>query len=361
MGLRLRRSLESSTSHLSHDQVRRDPPLACVDFKFERALDPCLFMATISPDSPSLQADPELVESSNLLFDDPEADVVLRSRDSQIFRVLKLYIIRSSTVLGDLIRAASDTSGTPNVASNEERLPEVQLYDSSTILSSLLTFIFPLPPVLPSTLEETMELLSVAQKYVMSSVLTHIRGSLALQHPTFIRSENAFLAYSVAQRYGLRKEATQAARLTLKFTLTIESPELRVVPGAYLHELWKYHKRVRAQLLLDLSLPGAVATFNAPLNSLKCSTWIQTYVQSIIGSPSLFDPIEFQMALARHTTNTVDYFGNKVAGCPYCTNIPVETIRTLWMALADAVHRCMEKVSTIDVNYTPNIFRRLNR
>ncbi len=323
-------------------------------------------MATISPDSPSLQADPEPIASSNALFDDPEADVVLRSRDSQIFRVLKLYIIRSSTVLGDLIRAASDSSGAANVDSKEERLPEVQLYDSSTILSSLLTFIFPLPPLLPSTLEETIELLSVAQKYEMSSVLTHIRGSLALQDPPFIRSENGFLAYSVAQRYGLRKEAIQAARLTLKFPLTIESPELRVVPGVYLHELWKYHKRVRAQLSLDPSLPGAAATFNAPLNDLNCARddWVQIYVHSIIGNLSLFDPIEFQMALARHTTNTIDYSGIiqvPVGGCSSCTNIPVETIRTFWTALAAVVHRCMEKVSIVDVNYTPNIFRRFNR
>ncbi|KAH9018776.1 hypothetical protein EDB83DRAFT_172749 [Lactarius deliciosus] len=270
--------------------------------------------------------------------------VVLRSRDSQTFRVLKLYIIRGSTVLGDLIRATSGSSGAANISNNEE-LPEVQLSDSSTILSSLLTFIFPVPPVLPSTLEESMELLSVAQKYEMSSVLTHIRGSLALQDPPFIRRENAFLAYSVARRYGLRKEAIQAARLTLKFTLTIESPEFGDIPGAHLHELWNYHRAVRAQLLSDRSLPGAAAAFTAR-NGLNCTqrTWIQTYVQSIIDSPSLFDPIDFQMALARHT-NTNDPTGYS-DGCPCCTNIPVETMRTFWTTLASAVHRCMEMIES---------------
>ncbi|KAH8995919.1 hypothetical protein EDB92DRAFT_106374 [Lactarius akahatsu] len=321
----------------------------CVDF--EHTLDPCLFMATITPDSPSPRADPladpDPVEPANVLFDDPEADVVLRSRDSHTFRVLKLYIIRSSTVLDDLIRAASDSFGTANV-SNNGGLPEVQLSDSSTILSSLLSFIFPIPPVLPSTLEETMELLSVAQKYEMSTVLTHIRGSLALQDLPFICKENAFLAYSVARRYGLRKEAIQAARLTLKFTPMIESPEFGVIPGTHLHELWNYHKTVRAQLLSDLSLPGAAAAFNATLNGLKCTrrTWIQTYVRSIIDSPSLFDPIEFQMALARHTTNKIDSSWNSVVGCPHCTNIPVETMRTFWKALASTVHRCMETIES---------------
>lgn len=316
-------------------------------------------MATATPVSPLAQADRQSVEPSNALFDDPEADVILRSRDFQTFRVVKLYVIRSSTLLGDLIRAALDTSRTENAASNEVRLPEVQLNDSSTILSSLLTFIFPIPAVLPSTLEETMELLSVAQKYEMSSVLTHIRGILALQDPPFIRRENAFLAYSSAQRYGLRKEATQAARLTLKFKLTIESldDELRAIPGPYLHELWKHHKRVRAELLSDLS----DATFNTTLTGLKCTrgTWVRNYVQSIIGNPSLFDPLEFQMALARHTTSTAGILW--VDGCSSCAKIPVETIRTFWVALAAAVHRCMEKVSSVEVNCTPNLFRRLNR
>ncbi|KAH9058203.1 hypothetical protein EDB87DRAFT_1627107 [Lactarius vividus] len=168
----------------------------------------------------------------------------------------------------------------------------------------------------------------------MSSVLAHIRSSLALQDP-FIRPENAFLAYSVAQRYGLRKEATEAARLTLNFTLTIESPELEVVPGAYLHELWNYHKTVRAQFLHH-SWSGAAPMFNATLNDLSCtrSNWAEAYVISIRKNPSLFDPIEFQMALAPHTTKTVGSSRNSVAGCPRCTNIPVETIRAFWTALA---------------------------
>ncbi|KAH8983101.1 hypothetical protein EDB92DRAFT_1891810, partial [Lactarius akahatsu] len=163
-----------------------------------------------------------------------------------------------------------------------------------------------------------MELLSVAQKYEMSSVIDHI-------HPPFIHRENAFLAYSLAQKYGLRHEAIQAARFTLKFTLTIEKFE-DVMPGAYLHELWKYHQRVQAWLKFELP-------------SLRCRTpnqygsgppyWVRLYIMSISESPSLFDPIEFQMALMRHTTGTV-----------------TETMRTFWTTLTVVVHRSMEKAES---------------
>jgi hypothetical protein len=317
-------------------------------------------MATVPPDTSYPQAHPD--EFPQVLFNDPDADLILRSGDSQTFRVLKLYLIRSSTVLGQLIRAASNTSCAANLASAGTRLPEVQLSDSGTILSCLLTFIFPIPSILPSSLDEKMELLSVAQKYKMSSVIDHIRGSLSLQDPPFIHIENALLAYSLAQRYGLRHEAIQAARLTLKFrvTLTIEDN----MPGAYLHELWKHHQRVRAQLRLTLPSCGA----GVALNTFKCSlygtgppNWVHSYINSITENPAFFDPTELQVVLIRHYTSTTNDFGKTVGGCSLCTNIPAETMRTFWTTLAATIHRSMEKVSIIYVICTPNVFRRFHR
>ena len=310
-------------------------------------------MTMVSPDTPlSPQLDP--IEPSNVLFDDPDADVILLSRDSQIFRVLKLYIMKSSIILGELIQTAVDTFVAIESASapSQTQLPQVQLSESSAILSSLFTFIFPISPLLPSTLDETMELLSVAQKYEMDSALTHIRGFLSRQDPPFINPENAFLAYSFAQEYGLREEAVQAARLTLKCTLAIETldDKLAIMPGAYLHELWKYHQRVQAQLRLDVPSSGTSNT----LKGFKCFEyatnsgvpyWVELYIWSILEHPSRFDPIEFQMALARHTA------GSGTTQCASCVLIPVEKMQTFWATLDDTVHRCTEKVSIVYTIY----------
>ena len=324
-------------------------------------------MATAPPDTASPQADPN--ETSRVLFDDPDADLILRSLDLQTFRVLQLYIIRSSPVLGEMIRTAT-TSG--SAVGSERWLPEVQLSDSSTILSYLITFIFPVPSILPSSLEEKMELLSVAQKYEMSSVIDHIRGSLSMQDPPFIRRENAFLAYSLAQKYELRREAIQAARLTLKFTLTLEK-FVDVMPGAYLHELWKYHKRVQNRLEYEPDLTSGGAALSA-FRDLKCPQhgntgpplWARSYVGSIAKNLSFFDPIEFQMALIQHisssssSTQRFDPFFPPIppiSGCASCTHIPAETMRTFWTTLATIVHRSMEQVSIVDVNRTSIVFR----
>ena len=297
-------------------------------------------MATDHPDTSYPRAHPD--EPPRVLFDDPDADVILRSGDFQTFRVLKLYIVRSSTVLGELIRTASNASGAANSASAGTQLPEVQLSDSSTILSCLLTFIFPVPSILPPSLDGKMELLSVAQKYEMSSVIDHIRGSLSLQDPPFIHRENVLLAYSLAQRYRLRCEAIQAARLSLKLTLTIEDN----MSGAYLHELWKHHQRVQAQLRLTLPLCGA----GVVLNAFKCSQfattgpphWVHSYINSIAENPAFFDATELQAVLIRHSTGTTNDFGNPVGGCSFCAHIPAETMRTFWTTLAATVHHSME-------------------
>jgi hypothetical protein len=44
-----------------------------------------------------------VISLENLLFDFPEADLILRSRNSYEFRVLKLYIINNSPILGEKV------------------------------------------------------------------------------------------------------------------------------------------------------------------------------------------------------------------------------------------------------------------
>jgi hypothetical protein len=177
-------------------------------------------MSTVAPDTPPSGL---LVSLENLLFDFPGADVILRSCDSYEFRVLKLYIVHSSPVLGEIVLARdSSQSGTADTAAAS--LPVVQLSDSGAILFSLLTYIFPVQPILPSTIAQTMALLSAAQTYKLDVTLTHIRNHIAQQHPPFIREENSLNIYSLAQKHGLRQEMLQAARSTLELpALTIDN------------------------------------------------------------------------------------------------------------------------------------------
>jgi len=312
-------------------------------------------MATI-PTKKTLSMPLRDKSSTKVVIKYPDADIILRSSDSSDFRLQKLFITKSSSPLNGRIQAASSLSD----ANSGKPLPVVHLSEGSRILYSLLTFVLPLSPALPSTLEETMELLSVAQKYEMSHVLVHIRGSVALKNPPLINKTNALRVYSLAQKYGLRRETVQAARITLKPTLTIENLQdrlsLDLIPGDHLHELWKYHQRVQANLVKNVNEfvgSGACTALKGVgcvnISSFKIPKWIEEYIVSMASTPSMFDFTEFQSALARHASGTSNTTGGR--GCSFCANLPGEKIDEYWMTLSTFVHKNMEIVSIALMNH----------
>jgi BTB/POZ domain len=281
---------------------------------------------------------------TNVLLDCPGADIVLRSHDFHHFLVPKIYIVYSSPVLRELIRKTMDLPGRANA---DESLQVLKLPESGEILKCLLTFVFPVIPRVPSTLQETMELLSVAQNYQMKAVLSHIRASIAQQNLLPTRLEPALHLYALAQKYKLRPEALQAAQSILKYPMTIESfyNKLDIMPGAFLYELWEYLKRVRAILTSDLTKFRAsracgtiIGIYCTEISSSRIPRWLDQYIESIGKAPNLFDTAELSMALACHTKKKVNE-----QNCE-CASIPSQTMRDFWEALASVVHGSFKKV-----------------
>ena len=297
------------------------------------------------------------------LLDYPDADIILRSHDSGDFRVPRSFINKRSPILDKLIQATSDLPTTTSSTDPDTPLPIVNMLESGVILRCLLTFMLPMQPVLPPSVEQTMELLSVAKKYEMGHILAHIRGIISLKNPPLICKSNALQVYSVAQKCGLREEVIQAARLTLKSTLTIEKLEgqLDVVPGDHLHELWRYHQRVQNSLVFNINKFRDSSAYKA-MKSMNCAIryssgipkWIDDYICLIARTLSSFDVFEFQCTLARHlqpfTSNDSLFSSNSVTKqCSSCTSLPRQVIDEFWTALTNFVHANMELVSKAHV------------
>ena len=285
---------------------------------------------------------------ANLLFEFRGADLILCSHDSQHFRVPKSYIVNSSPVLEELIQKALDP---PDAAHGEAPLPVGQLPESGEILHSLLTFIFPVSPILPSTPGEIMELLSVANKYQMVSMMGHIRNSMYRKDILFPQRDTTLLVYSLAQTYGLRREAFQAAINMLMYPMDIEDLDDKVdkMSGASLYELWKYHKKVRDSLASNLKkfrTSGASGTLAdlrcAELSSSHIPRWLDDYIKSIGKDPKLFDLVEFSIALVRHVGD-----GARSNGCA-CASITSQTIHDFWQALKSVYNGSLVKVCVVD-------------
>ena len=287
-------------------------------------------------------------------FDHPSPDIVLRSYDSSNFPVPKVYIVNSSPILKELIRSISNISDVSN-GESQEPLPVVQLPESGATIRRLLTFIFPIVPIVPSTPEEIMELLAAAKKYQMDSVLSHIRGITARQDPPFIRPETAFRVYFLAQKHELLQEALQAARVTLRLPMVIEDLGDKLnfpgMTGAYLHELWKYHKRIRTDLKTGVleyknsGLPEDVKGLrchdeynNGDLNSFP--RWLDNYIDAIAETPHLFDLMEFENAWAHH----IKEFRASYSRTCICLNISSQLRCAFWENLTAFVHGTIERV-----------------
>ena len=339
----------------SKPDLSRDPicqatpnPAVLISLPLYHVLSAGVSMATIRSMIPVIQINPD--NDTSMVFDYPDADIVLRSHDEREFRVLKVYIIQSSPVLCKRIQDISCPAISSGVNAS---LTVVQLPDNGDVLSTLLTFIFPVTPVLPSTLEKILELLSVAQTYEMVSVLVHIRGSIALREPPIIRPENALFAYSLVRKHGLREEAARAAKISLAFALIIENLEGRsdIPQGVYLHELWQYHQKVRSNLLSSVDIFRGSAA-RGTITSITCvvltiwgtPNWLDSYIVSIARTPSRFNSIDFQTTLACHVAQLS---GNR---CSSCANIPRQTMDKFWTALTNFVDENIAKASDISMD-----------
>ena len=319
----------------------------------------------IDPPVPSLPSQTEVASEETLHFDYPDSDIVLRSCDSHNFHVLKLYIVNSSPVLREIIGSVSSASDVAR-AEEPEPLPVVELSENGAILHSLLTLIFPVDPVLPSSSEKIMELLATAQKYQMDSVLSHVRAIVgARKDPPFILPETAVHIYFLAQTQGLRKEAVHAARVTLRLSMDVESlgdmpRDMLDFPGptgAYLYELWKYHERIRTDLksgILEFQNSG----LPDDVNTLRCRSistnpyqpmlnetpsfplWIVNYLNSIVDAPHLSDLFSLKNAWARHIQEKAD----SCKSCS-CVGISIQVMRSFWEALTTFVDGAIERVS----------------
>ena len=286
---------------------------------------------------------------ANILFDYPGADVNICSQDSCHFRVPKIFIENSSPVLSELIQKAL---GPPAAVNALTSLPVVQLAQRGEIIHCILTFVFPVIPLLPPTHEEALELLSEAQVYQMGCILSQIRDRIARHYPQQTHLGPILRIYSLAQKYRLRPEALQAAQSILKHSITIEDlgDKLDIMPGASLYELWKYYEGVRATLAPNLttfreSTPHRKITALCcnSLSSSQIPTWIDQFIESIGNKPHLFDLVEFNTAMSYHFKAT-----DAVKNCN-CKPIPSQVTRNFWEALTSVVHDSFEKVNPVDL------------
>ena len=189
---------------------------------------------------------------------------------------------------------------------------------------------------LPPTLDQILELLYVAQKYQMSSILARIRDC-ASRCPNLICTKNALRVYSLAWGYGLLEETLLAAEKALEIPMTIDNFEdkLDVIPIPALCQLWKYRQKVLDDLNVNfytrLSDSGAYQSLVnidcvEKTGSSNSPFWLDDYLNSILIDPARVDLTTFHLALSSHVAQSSD-------ACEKIISVLGETIREFWADL----------------------------
>ena len=192
-----------------------------------------------------------------------DANIILRSSDQVNFRVRQSVLAMSSPFFEDLLSLPQPPDG-----EIVDGLPVVQLSEDASLLSILVSQLYPISSVPPSSYEEVFALLAACQKYDMTSIQSHVRSEIKLgTFPAPFEAES-FTAYAIASKTGLIPEMENAARLTLGYPMTFESlgEALRSFEGRALCDLVSYRKRCRDSLVSCVDSYFSVRS--------RCQIWV---------------------------------------------------------------------------------------
>jgi hypothetical protein len=176
--------------------------------------------------TPTVNSDSPAIKDASAPFDNPDADVILRSSDNVDFHAFRVLLSLASPIFKDMFAMPQSPDGM-NSDDMKDGLPIVQMTEGSKTLETLLTMCYPMTLVnplvaAPVELEDVKALLGAALKYDVATVEERARAWLIA--PPFLEAEPVMI-YAIACQWNLEKEAKAAARATIGISLLEKAPE----------------------------------------------------------------------------------------------------------------------------------------
>ncbi|KAI0053815.1 hypothetical protein FA95DRAFT_1552320 [Auriscalpium vulgare] len=256
--------------------------------------------------------------SSSLSFAAPDADVVLRSSgsDSSDFKVHKCILAVASPFFRTMFTL-------PQGAGKDADIPVIEVAEYSTILETLLRFVYPIQDPSVSSLDELVPIMCAAAKYEMDAVIMRLRH-LLLSKP-FITS-SPVRVYAIAARFELEDVAKVASSHTLSVNV-LDSPlsdDLKHITAYSYHRLLDLHRQRADAAQRALQTPDTI--------TIKCVQCNGAVAQSF-ATPRWWE--EFRVRAAdelrrRPTTDRIFSLGflmqcAQATGCARCAGSILES------------------------------------
>ncbi|KAJ7122693.1 hypothetical protein C8R43DRAFT_1032271 [Mycena crocata] len=170
-------------------------------------------------------------------FDDPDADVILRSADGVDFRVHRLVLSLASPFFKGMFTLPQPNSVSPTI-------PTISMAESAAVLDRALRFWYPgAEPTEIASLDELREVLEALvlkydMQFLVPSSKKHLREYLE-QDPVAV--------FAIACRHGWKEIALEAAKHSLKLPLRtfelIRPGQLNCITADTYHTLLQYHSQ----------------------------------------------------------------------------------------------------------------------
>jgi hypothetical protein len=310
-------------------------------------------------------------------FDDPNAEIILRSSDNVDFYVFKLFLSFSSSVFRDMFfipQPVDNGLGSSGFSEQTQKdgLPVISMTEPSEVVEKLLMFCYPkwgAEPVMED-LDEVQTILVAANKYDMEGVRGHIQKILMASKA--LEDEIGHLrVFGIACRYGMKEAAMEAMRRTLNHPVLGRSyvKELdHISPNAY-HQLLDYHWRcsVVARQATELEfIPPLCRRTWVPECRGSCTARNFTYKSGLTISPPKYFTVymdSVRKALkARPCSATVLKSGTmddalrEASQCGSCRDSAIDKLRTFVNIFANEIERVTNTVGFQNASSISRLF-----
>ncbi|KAG8936712.1 hypothetical protein FRC02_011994 [Tulasnella sp. 418] len=204
------------------------------------------------------------------VFNAEDADLILRSLDGVEFKVYRQILALASTVWADMFSLGATIHDEAESKKSSDP-PVVSVTEKASILSDILSFVYPVPKPDVNTLDHCSDIIAIAEKYDVTGAMPYLRNILLSSK--FLK-ESPIRVYAIACSYAWTAEAKEASRHTLICNI-LETP---ITPELYRINAVEYIKLIQLHRTRSQSAIAMIDTIQ-PANC-SCTTppyWYTTW------------------------------------------------------------------------------------
>lgn len=198
----------------------------------------------------ALSIDAPVFTATNHPFNDPRADVKIRTSDNHDFPVHKLILSFASPVFSSMF----DLPRPPETVNEQCDLPVVPVSETSRTMKKFLQFCYPLVNPVLDSLEDVGDILEVMRKYDVEDGQKQLEKILLT--PSFLEKQ-PLQVFAIAHRHRLKKGVKLAVSYTLRRPRVDKyCVELEHLPSSAYFRLAQYNSLCRDAAVSVATLPN---------------------------------------------------------------------------------------------------------